>query len=179
MFKRLGDFTIAGLCLLVALPLSVLIALGIRLDSPGSVVITTRRVGRGGKLFDHYRFRTMSGEPLRKTRLGRFIGNLSLDDLPTLWNVLRSDLSLIGPRPEVPEKVDLTDLDWQIALSLRPGLSGLGLLTYLDRYNTTSPQERLQPEVYFARHVSWRLDLALMASTVFHMLKMGQLKGRF
>lgn len=179
MFKRLGDVTVAGVCLFASLPLGLLIALGVRLDSPGSVIIATRRVGRGGRLFNHYRFRTMAGEPLVKTRFGRFIGNLSLDDLPTLWNVLRGDLSLIGPRPEVPEKVDLSDPDWQIALSVRPGLSGLGLLTYLDHYNQTSPKERLQPEVYYARHASWRLDLALMIGTVFHVLKMGHLKGRF
>ena len=179
MLKRLGDVIIASVCLLAALPLGVLIALGVRLDSPGPVIIATRRVGRGGQLFDHYRFRTMAGEPLRKTRFGRFIGNLSLDDLPTLWNVLRGELSVIGPRPEVPEKVDLTDPDWQTALSVRPGLSGLGLLTYLNHYNQTSPKERLQPEVFYARHASWRLDLALMASTVFYVLRMGHLKGRF
>ena len=179
MIKRLGDLVLAVGLLAALTPLLALVALGVRLTSPGPALIATTRVGRHGHLFPHYRFRTMAGLPLRKTRFGRFIGNLSLDDLPTLWNVVRGDMSLIGPRPEVPEHVDLTDPAWQTVLRVRPGLSGLGLLTYLDRYNQTSVKDRLQPEIYYAQHASWRLDAALMLSTVRHLLRMGHLKGKF
>src|SRR5262249_52568156 len=119
--KRILDLCVALGILVISLPLALIIAVGIRLDSPGPVIISTRRVGRGGQPFSHYRFRTMAGYPLQKTRFGRLIGNLSLDDLPTLWNVLRGDMSLIGPRPEIPEKVDLADANWQKVLSVRPG----------------------------------------------------------
>lgn len=177
--KRAFDTALALTLIALLLPLSALIGLGVVLTSPGPALIATTRVGRGGRRFAHYRFRTMAGQPPRKTRFGRLIGNLSLDDLPTLWNVLRGDLSFIGPRPEVPENVDLTDPDWQTVLSVRPGLSGLGLLTFLDHYNRTSVKERLQPDVYYARHASWRLDLALLGSTLRHWIARGHLKGRF
>jgi lipopolysaccharide/colanic/teichoic acid biosynthesis glycosyltransferase len=179
LIKRIGDCALALTLLAALLPLMGLIALGVRLTSPGPAVIATTRVGRGGRLFPHFRFRTMAGQPPRKTRFGRLIGNLSLDDLPTLWNVVRGDMSLIGPRPEVPENVDLGDPDWQTILRVRPGLAGPGLLTFLDRYNQTPIHERIQPDVYYARHASWRLDLALMASTVAQWVRRGHLKGRF
>lgn len=179
MLKRAIDLLVALGLGLICLPVASLIALGVAVTSRGPVVISTRRVGRGGRHFNHYRFRTMAGQPLRKTRFGRLIGNLSLDDLPTLWNVIRGDMSLIGPRPEVPEKVDPTDPDWQTILTVRPGLSGLGALTYLDRYNQTHVKDRIQPDVYYARHQSWWLDLALMARTLVMLVRMGHLKGRF
>ena len=177
--KRLLDVLIAFGLLIGSAPLSLLIALGIKLDSPGPVIIATRRVGRNGQLFSHYRFRTMAGHPLRKTRFGSWIGNLSLDDLPTLWNVLRGDMSLIGPRPEIPEKVDWSDSNWRKVLSIRPGLSGLGLLTLRDRYNQASLPERLQPEVYYAEHSSFLFDMHLLLRTVYWWFRMGHLKGRF
>ena len=121
----------------------------------------------------------MAGNPLQKTRFGRFIGNRSLDDLPTLWNIVRGDMSLVGPRPEIPEKVDLSDANWHKVLSVRPGLSGLGLLTLRERYNQTSVQERLQPEVYYAEHSSFLFDLQLMLQTLYWWLRMGHVKGRF
>jgi lipopolysaccharide/colanic/teichoic acid biosynthesis glycosyltransferase len=179
LIKRIVDCGVALALLAALLPVMALIAAAIRLTSPGPAVIATTRVGRGGRLFPHYRFRTMAGQPRRKTRFGRLIGNLSLDDLPTLWNVVRGDMSLIGPRPEVPENVDLNDPDWQAILRVRPGLAGPGLLTFLERYNQTPVKERIRPDVYYAQHASWQMDLALMASTVEHWLRRGHLKGRF
>ena len=177
--KRVLDILIALGILIVCSPLAIIIAFGTKLDSPGPVIVSTRRVGRGGRLFSHYRFRTMAGNPLQKTRFGRFIGNRSLDDLPTLWNVVRGDMSLIGPRPEIPEKVDLSDANWRKVLSVRPGLSGLGLLTLRERYNQTPVQERLQPEVYYAEHSSFLFDVQLMLQTLYWWLRMGHVKGRF
>jgi lipopolysaccharide/colanic/teichoic acid biosynthesis glycosyltransferase len=179
MLKRGFDLLVALSLGVLCLPLGAVIAAGVLLTSPGPVFIRTRRVGRGGRPFHHFRFRTMAGEPLKKTRFGRLIGNLSLDDLPTLWNVVRGDMSLIGPRPEIPERVDLADPDWQTILTVRPGLSGLGALTFLERYNQTSVKARIQPDVYYARHHSWPLDLALMGQTLIMLLRMGHLKGCF
>ena len=177
--KRILDILVALVILVASSPLDLLIALGIRLDSPGPVIISTRRIGRDGQLFFHYRFRTMAGHPLQKTHFGRLIGNLSLDDLPTLWNVIRGDMSLIGPRPEIPENVDVADATWQKVLSVRPGLSGLALLTLRENYNKTSVAERIEPEVYYAEHSSLLFDVQLMLKTLYWWLKMGHVKGHF
>jgi lipopolysaccharide/colanic/teichoic acid biosynthesis glycosyltransferase len=177
--KRILDILAALVILVVSSPLTLLIALGIRLDSPGPVIISTCRAGRDGQPFLHYRFRTMAGHPLQKTRFGRLIGNFSLDDLPTFWNVIRGDMSLIGPRPEIPENVDVADVTWQKVLSVRPGLSGLALLTLRERYNETSITERLQSEVYYAEHSSLLFDAQLMLKTLYWWLRMGHVKGHF
>ena len=178
MFKRLFDILGALVGLALALPIMPLLALGIKLDSPGPILIAVPRVGKGGKIFAHYRLRTMAGEPLRKTRFGRFMGNRSLDDIPTLFNVLRGDLSLVGPRPEAPAKVDLTDPEWQTVLAVKPGLTGLGLLTFNERYNQTAVKTRIQPEIYYAEHSSLLFDLRLLGRTFVMWLKMGHIKGR-
>lgn len=161
------------------MPLMILIAIGIKLESPGAAIIGTQRVGKGFKVFAHYRFRTMAGTPLRKTRFGRFIGNLSLDDLPTFWNVVKGDMSLIGPRPEAPEKVDTNDLDWQRVLAIKPGLLGLGMLTFLEQYNQTSVKDRIQPELYYVEHQSLLFDLHILLKSLALWVRMGHLKGRF
>jgi lipopolysaccharide/colanic/teichoic acid biosynthesis glycosyltransferase len=178
MSKRLFDILGALLGLTLALPIMPFLALGIKLDSPGPILIAVPRVGQGGKIFAHYRFRTMAGDPLRKTRFGRFMGNRSLDDIPTLFNVLRGDLSLVGPRPEAPDRVDLTDPEWQSVLSVKPGLTGLGLLTFNEQYNQTAVKTRIQPEIYYAEHSSLRFDLRLLGRTFAMWLKMGHIKGR-
>jgi lipopolysaccharide/colanic/teichoic acid biosynthesis glycosyltransferase len=125
--------------------------------------------------------RTHSGgdTALRKTRFGRLIGNLSLDDLPTLVNVLRGDRSIVGPRPEVPDKVDLKSEEWRKVLEVRPGLVGLGALTYLGAYNSTSVGERIKPELYYVEHQSLLLDLKIMGRAIYWLARMGHLKGRF
>jgi lipopolysaccharide/colanic/teichoic acid biosynthesis glycosyltransferase len=179
MVKRIFDLIVASVCAVALLPVALIIAIGVKLSSPGSTVHATHRVGKGGRVFAHYRFRTMAGEPPEITRFGRMVGNLTLDEIPALWNVIRGDLSLIGPRPAKPEEVDLADADWRRVLSVRPGLSGLGTLTFLDRYNQTPIKERIKPDVYYVEHYSWSLDIRLVAITLYRLLRMGHLKGKF
>lgn len=178
MIKRIFDVTISTFAALLSIPLMLAIGLLIKLESTGPAIISTQRVGKHGQHFAHYRFRTMAGSPPQKTRFGRFIGNLSLDDIPTLWNVIRGDMSLVGPRPEVPEKVDLDNPIWQKILSVRPGILGLGLVTFLDRYNQTPVTERIMPELYYVEHQSWWFDLQLILKSLYLWLKHGHLKGK-
>lgn len=178
MLKRTCDVVLSALVGLLCFPLALAIGLLIKLESPGPIIISTQRMGKDGQRFAHYRFRTMAGSPPQKTRFGRFFGNLSLDDIPTLWNVLRGDVSLVGPRPEVPEKVDLDNPMWRKVLSVRPGLVGLGLVTFLDRYNQTPVAERIQPEVYYVEHQSCWFDLQLILKSLYHWLRSGHLKGK-
>ena len=120
MLKRLFDLAWALFWLIVTAPVILVIAILIKLDSPGPVLYVPQMVGQNGKRFRLFRFRTMHidkpthlspGE--RLTRVGRFIRNYSLDHLPTLVNILRGDLSAVGPRPMEPEVVDLQDPSWQ------------------------------------------------------------------
>lgn len=178
MGKRLIDILLATVLGLLSLPFVGLIACCMWLESGSPVFYASLRVGRYGRAFRYLRFRTMSGHPPQKTRFGRFIGNLSLDELPVFWNILKGELSFIRPRPEVPEKVDLDDLVWQKILSVRPGLAGPGLLTYLDKYNETPIQERIQPDLYYAQNKSLGFDLKLMLKTIYLWVKMGHLKGK-
>src|SRR5207244_3335879 len=107
--------------------------LAIVLFSPGPILFRQRRVGQHGRLFDLYKLRTMkpsddgpqitSSSDERITHLGRFLRRTKLDELPTLWNVLRGQMALVGPRPEVPRYVKLEDPIWQAVLAVRPGIT--------------------------------------------------------
>jgi sugar transferase EpsL len=177
--KRAFDLTVVTLLGIITLPVVLIVALAIKLEGRGPIIIGLERVGQYGKRFQHYRFRTMAGTPLRKTPLGRVIGNLSLDDLPTLWNIAKDDLSVVGPRPEVPEKVDLHNPDWQKVLSVKPGLTGIGLVTLRERHNSTSVQERLKLDLLYVERQSFWLDIQLLVQTLYWWVRMGHIKGKF
>lgn len=132
--KRVIDAVLAGVGLLLLLPVFCLIAVAIKVDSRGSAIYSQVRVGRHGQHFRLHKFRTMvagadrsqrltPSNDLRMTRLGPFLRRTNLDELPQLLNVLRGEMSLVGPRPEVPEFVDLNDPRWIESLSVRPGMT--------------------------------------------------------
>jgi lipopolysaccharide/colanic/teichoic acid biosynthesis glycosyltransferase len=131
--RRAIDFTVAIASLAALLPIMSLCALLVRLSSSGAVFFRQKRVGRRGKLFTLYKFRTMyeGGEgpsitaatDKRITPLGAFLRKYKLDELPQFYNVLRGEMCLVGPRPEVPDYVDLNDPVWRSVLSVRPGLT--------------------------------------------------------
>lgn len=132
--KRLFDVTVGGLFLVVALPLFAVCAVAVVCSSPGPVLFRQIRIGRFGRPFTLLKFRTMEwGHPgacitastdSRITRVGQFLRRSKLDELPQLWNVLRGEMSLVGPRPEIPEFVDESDPLQQVVLRLRPGITG-------------------------------------------------------
>ena len=123
--------SLAGL--IVSAPFIALSAAAIAATSPGSVIFRQDRVGRGGRTFVLYKLRTMrpglsgpqvtAGDDVRVTWIGRLLRGAKLDELPELWNVLKGDMSLVGPRPEVPRYVDLENPMWQLVLRVRPGLT--------------------------------------------------------
>lgn len=145
MAKRLFDLLLSALGLLLLAPALLLIALWIRLDSPGPVLFRQERVGRHGRTFLIHKFRTMRvdapalgpqitiGADPRITRAGRFLRAGKLDELPQLWDVLRGAMSLVGPRPEVPRYVALYPPEMrELLLSVRPGITDLASLEYRD-----------------------------------------------
>jgi lipopolysaccharide/colanic/teichoic acid biosynthesis glycosyltransferase len=130
---------LAVIGLLVLSPLLLLSALLVWMSSPGGIFFRQARVGRGGENFTLYKFRTMfasnTGLPItaandcRITRIGRVLRKWKLDELPEFYNVLRGEMSFVGPRPEVPELVDFSNPAWETVLSVRPGITDPVTLT--------------------------------------------------
>ena len=119
--------------LIIAAPVLALAALGIAFTSRGRIIFRQSRVGQDGRIFVLYKFRTMrlgqvglqvtAGDDSRITYVGRLLRKTKMDELPELWNVLKGDMSLVGPRPEVPRYVDLNNSKWQLVLKVRPGIT--------------------------------------------------------
>ena len=190
--KRLFDliFTIPGL--IVLSPLLVVVAVWIRLDSPGLVIFKQKRVGRFGRPFFVMKFRTMvvdaeskgakitvGGDP-RITKSGAFLRKYKLDELPQLFNVLKGEMSLVGPRPEVPEYVDLYPEDVkETVLSVPPGMTDFASIEYRDENDilavSDDPQRDYVEEIipikldYYQEYVNRRslwLDFVLILRTI-------------
>ncbi len=195
-FKRVFDIFFSLSCLILGSPFFLLIALLVRLTSPGKIVYSHERIGRGGKPFLCYKFRTMykdadqrlkdilntnpewrkeweSTYKLKKdpriTRFGAFLRKTSLDELPQFWNVLKGDLSVVGPRPVVQAEVEkYLGIKAYKILSIRPGLTGPWQVS--GRSDITCYQTRVQLDEYYVDHLSILLDLKLIAKTIPAML---------
>ncbi|MEA2338594.1 MAG: hypothetical protein QOE82_2601, partial [Thermoanaerobaculia bacterium] len=140
LLRRLLDVTASAAGLLLFSPLFALLAIAVKVSSPGPVFHRGERVGRNGKLFGLYKFRSMrvgeagpaitrAGDP-RITAVGRVLRKTKLDELPQLINVLIGDMSLVGPRPEAPRYVAMYDVEQQRILSVRPGVTSPASLLY-------------------------------------------------
>ena len=141
--KRLFDFTFAILGLTILSPVLIILSLLIIITSPGPALFSQKRVGRQGRLFTLYKFRTMvhnadtmSGGSItvenddRITAIGKLLRRWKLDELPTLWNVLKGDMSFVGPRPDVPGYADKLVGESRRVLEMRPGITGPATLKY-------------------------------------------------
>ena len=183
--KRLTDLLIASLVLAVASPLLAIIAVAIRLESGGPVLYRRRCMGMHGHPFDLLRFRTMVDTPRhrtpdeRLTPVGRFIRNYSLDELPLLLNVLRGDMSIIGPRPTEISVVEPTDPAWQRILTVRPGVISYAALGLARDYNATSQSARNRLELEYLRRQSLWFDMQVLRQAVHALItSRGNVKAR-
>lgn len=191
MAKRLFDITVSSIGLLVLSPLLLLIALWIKLNSKGPVFYRGVRVGRFGKPFRIFKFRTMvveaeklggpstADDDPRITRAGRFIRKYKLDELPQLINVLRGEMSIVGPRPEVQMYVDMFTEEEKAILSVRPGMTDWASLWDIDEgailAGSPDPEktymEKIRPEKirlqleYVKRHSFW-VDMKIILKTL-------------
>lgn len=169
--KRLLDIVGATIALLLLSPLLLGTALAVALDSGWPVLFRQTRVGRHGQTFGMLKFRSMvknaaaigpyftSAADPRITRVGHFIRRTSLDELPQLLNVLKGDMSLVGPRPDVPDQRALyTDADWRERCSVRPGITGLAQALY--RSDSVGSQ-RLEADLRYTREATVWLDLQI------------------
>jgi lipopolysaccharide/colanic/teichoic acid biosynthesis glycosyltransferase len=188
--KRAFDLIVASLALVALSPLMALVALLVRLDSPGPVLFRQPRIGKEGRPFTMLKFRTMRVDPERPhdasvpvpnvtdfasyvfdplyggkqyTRIGRFLRSASLDELPNLVNVLRGEMSIVGPRPEVPELVEQYLPEFRRRHNVRPGITGLaqvsgrGALTY---------EETMHYDLQYVDDHSLSRDLLILARTL-------------
>lgn len=168
--KRAFDIILVALFLIFAGPITAAIALALRLEGRGPVFHRSQRLARGGRVFSLLRFRTMieaspnTSPNARLTSVGRFIRTYSLDDLPSLFHVLRGDLSLVGPRPMEPSRVDLADPAWQRILTVRPGYVSYAIITLASAYNSSTMTEKQALELEYVRRQSFLFDLHILAA---------------
>jgi lipopolysaccharide/colanic/teichoic acid biosynthesis glycosyltransferase len=181
--KRLLDAGAAGAGLVLLLPLMAVIAVAVRLTSSGPVLFRQRRVGKDGKLFEILKFRTMLHCPQgagpgvtrkgdsRVTAMGRVLRRVKLDELPQLFNVFRGDMSLVGPRPDLPEFCQAVRPEQQQVFALRPGLTGWATLHFRDEEKLLAAVPEEQTSTYYVDHILSQkaqldLDYASRASFV-------------
>jgi lipopolysaccharide/colanic/teichoic acid biosynthesis glycosyltransferase len=197
--KRAFDVGAAAIALLILFPLMALVMLAIKLDSKGPVFFRQWRVGRHYLPFQIYKFRTMqvgsgggaeitaAGDP-RITSIGRLLRSTKLDELPQLLNILRGDMSVVGPRPEVLQYVELFHFDYADVLAVRPGLTDLASIKYRDEAGTLAaaadseheyvtrilPDKIALAREYVRRSSVW-FDMQLIATTI-HRLFAGHVR---
>ena len=183
VIKRYIDIVLAATALILTLPIMAVTALAVKLDSPGPVIFTQRRLGLDGREFDFYKFRSMvvKAEHIgsgvysdknddRVTRVGRFIRATSLDELPQLINILRGDMSCIGPRPPLtyhPWQIDeYTDAQRRM-FEVRPGITGWA---QIHGRKAVEWHKRIRMNVWYVDHCSFRLDTIIFFATIFKVL---------
>jgi lipopolysaccharide/colanic/teichoic acid biosynthesis glycosyltransferase len=187
--KRALDLSVAAGALVLLAPFLALVAVAVRASSPGPVLFRQRRIGRGGEPFWLYKFRTMrqdAGGPAitsagdrRITPAGAWLRHWKLDELPQLYNVLRGDMSLVGPRPEVPHYVRLYDEEQRQVLAARPGITGPSQIEFRHEerllaahpdpeafYTTTLLPAKLAMDLQYVRSAGLLRDLRLLARTL-------------
>jgi len=179
--KRMLDLAFAMIGFVLAAPLMALTALAIRLDSPGPVLYAQERIGEGGRTFVLRKFRSMRtdaerGTPVwardkddRITRVGRFIRKTRLDELPQLWNVLRGDMSFVGPRPErsfFVRQLASTIPFYMERHTVKPGLTGWAQVKYRYGSSIEDATEKLRYDLYYIKHLSIVFDLTIVIDTV-------------
>ncbi len=182
MTKRLFDIGVSLAALLALSPVLAVTALAVMLESGRPVLFRQVRVGQGGREFGMYKFRSMvknaaaigpyhtSADDPRITRVGRFIRRTSLDELPQLFNVLLGDMSLVGPRPDVPAQRTLYEpADWEARCSVRPGITGLAQARLR---SAATEAQRLALDLQYVREQGLWLDLRIVVWTL------GRLTGR-
>ncbi len=177
--KRVTDIVISLLLIILTSPLMLFTAIGVRLSSPGPILFKQERVGKNNRVFTIYKFRSMvvnkdeaagwtTPHDARKTKFGNFIRKYSLDELPQFFNVLKGDMSIVGPRPEMTKFVEefrKTVPLYMLKHSVRPGITGLAQIHGLR--GDTSIERRIEEDIYYIEHWTWFEDIKIIFLTPF------------
>ena len=174
--KRILDLLLAAVSAVLSAPAIAILAVAIRLESPGHPIYRQTRVGKDGEEFQIYKLRTMvagaesfgAGLAIQEgderiTRLGAFVRRYSLDELPNLYNVLRGEMSIVGPRPTVPVQVQQYSERQRGRLSVKPGITGWA---QVNGRASLPWDERIELDLWYVEHRSLALDLRILARTV-------------
>lgn len=177
VFKRIFDFILALVLLVLFSPVILIIALLLKITQ-GSVIFTQNRPGLDEKIFKIYKFKTMSDErdekgellsdELRLKAFGKIVRSLSLDELLQLFNVLKGDMSFVGPRPLLVEYLPLYNEEQKLRHKVRPGITGWA---QVNGRNAISWQKKFELDVYYVKNISFLLDLKIMFLTALKVLK--------
>ena len=177
-FKRLLDILVSAILLVAASPLLLAVCLLLSVANRGHVFFFQQRPGLKGRLFRIAKMKTMTDErdadghllsdEQRLTRIGRFVRSTSVDELPQLWNVLRGDMSLIGPRPLLPEYLPLYNETQRRRHDVRPGITGWA---QVHGRNNISWQRKFELDVWYVDHLSFRVDMQVVWHTVVGVLR--------
>lgn len=185
MLKRVFDILAASFGLLMLAPFLPLIALAIRLESPGPIFYTQRRIGRGGRLFRVFKFRSMQrdaeeGDAVwsqardpRVTKVGKILRASHVDEFPQFLNILRGEMSAVGPRPERPEFLERLAADipfYTVRHAVKPGMAGWALVNCGYGSSMADALRKLQYDLYYIKHQSVALDIVIILKTVLHSL---------
>lgn len=196
MFKRIFDITCSLTGFIISLPLLIVLSILVKLSSPGSIIYKQERVGKNGKRFTFYKFRTMyinsvndhlitiGDDDTRITPIGRFLRKYKLDELLQFVNVLSGDMSIVGPRPEVPKYVSLYTEEQREVLSVRPGITDVASIKFANENdllaNTEDPDkfyiEEIMPQKIelcrkYIKEQSFFLDLKIIFKTFFVIIR--------
>ncbi len=194
--KRPLDVVLSSLGLLLFFPLFAIVSLCIKLDSPGPVYFRQQRIGRNGELFVLFKFRSMKvldkpgecrfhpGDESRTTRIGKILRKSKIDELPQLYNVLRGEMSIVGPRPEVPQYRSLYVGNFANVLSLKPGITDLASIKYRNEeellrrspdpekmYREVILPDKLKLGLKYKEMINIKTDLNIIIATVGKILK--------
>jgi len=182
LVRRLLNLVVGLISLLIAAPLIPFIVLAVKLDSAGAVLYRQKRVGRGGKVFYCFKFRSMrpdaeadkgptwaDDDDPRITRVGRFLRTTRLDEIPQLWCVLKGDMAFVGPRPERPEFVEWLSREipyYNVRHLVRPGITGWAQIKYKYGNTVDDAKEKLQYDLFYIKNASIGLDVLIMFQTI-------------
>ena len=187
IIKRILDVLIASIALILSIPIGLVIAILIEMTSTGKIIFKQERLGKKGKKIIVYKFRTMvenAEYQLKKlpekeqkeyeenyriendsrvTKIGKFLRQSNLDEIPQLWNVLKGELSLVGPRPILPKEIEKYGKQKDKLLSVKPGLTGYW---QINRENCKNYKQRIKMELFYVEYKSLKLDLKIFFKTI-------------
>ncbi len=172
-FKRVFDFVCSVLALIVLSPVLLITALLVRIKLGTPVIFKQKRPGLQEKIFTLYKFRTMTDkkdaqgnllpDEIRLTKFGKMLRSTSLDELPELWNIMKGDMSIVGPRPLLEKYIPLYSVEQRKRHHVRPGLTGLA---QINGRNAISWDKKFQLDIKYIQHITFRSDIKIIFQTV-------------